>query len=266
MNMMILSTGILCLALSTSCSKKNEKTVGTSGQAKVVLDNANALMISSVPARTQANTCVPGNTCATEAQISKFEIKLMSVGIHTHADTTQGYGSAIYANPSCPAPEYETEVNSKYYKYVGFGTCSDSSITTYFDLKSASVNTDLNSQYLPIAPGSYKYGAITFCQSSAQSNNYKITLTNDAGLPAALQGQTVSFSVGTCGVTTPEMSPSMDVTEGQSVQVTLIYDLTNTVYYRVLGVGESAGTGCTEVGGYAVCINPPTISATFAVQ
>lgn len=121
-------------------------------------------------------------------------------------------------------------------------------------------------QYLPIAPGTYKYGAITFCQGGAQLNNYQITFTNDAGLPGALQGQVVNFSVGTCGVTTPERSPSMEVAEGQSVLVTLNYDLTNTVYYRLLGGGESAGTGCAEVGGYAVCINPPTISATFAVQ
>lgn len=254
------------------CTNANDLASGVSGQAKVLVGTASTPMSQKAVGDVQAlsNTCPASNTCASDAQISKFEIKLMSVGIHTHADTTQGYGSSIYANPACSAPEYETEVDGKMYKYVGFGSCSDASISTYLDLKSSTVNADLNSQYLPIAPGSYKFGAVTFCQGGAASNNYRVTLSNDGGLPAGLRGQTVNVSIGTCGITTPEMNPVMSVTEGQSVVVSLEYDLTNTVYYRTLGGGESAGTGCAEIDDngtrYAVCINPPTVGASFSVE
>lgn len=263
----ILFSSLLLSSLLLGCSKSDDKESGNSGQAKVALDDA-AINPFSADLNLMTNTCPGGNTCATLAQIAKFEIKLMSVGIHTQADTTQGYGSAIYANPVCDSPRLQTEVGGKMYSYVGFGTCSDASITTYLDLKSSTVTADLNSQYLPIAPGEYRYGAVTFCMGGAASNNYQITFSNDSGLPSGLRGQTVSMAIGNCGLTTPEMSPALSVAEGQAVVVTLQYDLTNTVYYRVLDGSAAVGADCAEVNDngtrYGICVNPPTISASFS--
>lgn len=253
---------------------KDDKERGVLANAKAEFSKVAGQSVGELFSKVSAlaNSCPGGNTCAEVSELQTFEIKLLRVGISTHADTTQGYGSSIFVNSACPRVDLETEIDGKTYSYVGAGSCSDSAVSSYLDLrKSASeVNTDLNSQYLPIAPGTYPYGHLEFCQGGAASNNYRVTFTSANTLPAALRGQSAAFQISTCGTTTPQMNPPMTVGEGQSVVVTLEYDLSNTVYYRQLGTGESASSGCAEIGTggdrYSVCLQPPTMTGSFSTN
>lgn len=268
----------LTIALTTlfylGCNKKDDKDVGTSGQAKVTMSSA--LATSSLKNQTQvgdvhsqANSC-PAGTCPDPSTVANFEIKLVSIGIGTEMTGQTGYGSAIYINPDCPTEQNETEINGKFYKYTGFMACDDEAITTYLDLAQtqSEVNASLNSQYLPIAPGSYKRGFVDFCNDGDFDGiNYRITMSSDTSLPAEIRGQTLEIISGACGFDTPQMDPTMDVAEGEAVTVNFEYDLTNSVYYRTATSDETAGSNCKLVGSsnyYMLCAQPPTFSASFA--
>lgn len=255
------------LGLAVGCSKKKDSTAknGTEGQAKVSFTDGTT---RSHKIATLANTC-PSGTCPTPDMISKFEFKLTHVIMSAPGSTSGAGGAAIFVHPECPSETQSFTEDGVEYTYIGFGVCDDEAITTFLDLKlpHADVNAALNSQYLPIAPGNFSVGSVTFCNDGdMDGTNYKVTMSNDASLPAEIRGATLEVISGVCGFDIP-LDPTLDIAEGETVTVNFDYDLTNTVYYRSATASETPDDNCVALGvnpsRYFLCAQPPTFAATF---
>lgn len=121
-------------------------------------------------------------------------------------------------------------------------------ITDYFDLArpSAEVNAELNSQGLAISPGSYKYARVEMCKAFGGE-----TVPSDPTLMWRGPGMTAEqpFASGDCGRTSLAFDPPLVLATGDSVMVTLGYDLDAAIVAGAPAPGSFGIVGAIDSGG-----------------
>jgi hypothetical protein len=107
------------------------------------------------------------------------------------------------------------------------------SMVDYSDLTDPTeFNTELNSQAIGVKTGSYKYVRLEFCQGTADASNVKVTSGST----------TKEFTYGGCGVTSAALATPITVSEGQSLTITVSYDLKDGEVYWAAGGSCSSAT------------------------
>lgn len=206
-----------------SCSKKKE---GDSVSAQLSLGNstAAALTAAECPLLVEGGT-TRGDTCYTP---TSYGVKILKVFVSPDKEgAITGPAGLIWANTACAVATAETDIDDKTFTYESVGAdCTDDKVTTFFELArpTAEVNTELNAQNHKILPGTYNYVQLEFCNGGAKSKNAQF---NAAGM-----SETYQLTANSCGISSIKADPPIVVGEGESVTVSLAYDLTNIIYTR----------------------------------
>ena len=132
--------------------------------------------------------------------------------------TNSGQVSYIWTNPNCPTSKSDSGG-------IVVADCDTSKITNYFEFArpTAEVNTDLNSQQIPVTVGTYGYIRMQVCDNQHAETNIKFTSTT-ASLTTAFEGRT-----GNCVLNPVKIDPPLVVAKGDTVVLTLKYDLTQAL-------------------------------------
>jgi hypothetical protein len=203
------------------CSKKDK---GKNVEAKLTLANSTGLNLTDTDCPELGSDGFKGDQCWTP---SSFGLKIVTVYISPDASgATSAPAGLIWANPACGISVSSTDIGDKSFEYESASDCTDSQVSDYFELARTSdqVNAELNSQPHKILPGTYNYVAMEFCKGGPSGDNTSFIA----------DGMTEAYTVksGTCGISSVKADPPIVVAEGQSVNVTLYYDLTNIIYQK----------------------------------
>lgn len=187
-----------------------------------------------------------------------FEMKLIAVylaeDVEASTQNNRGQTAMIYENPTCADDIMHCSVTE--------GTAEDGQPFTHvirdffnFAADSSVVNAALNAQAREIPEGTYRYARMEFCKYGAGTEpNIRWAAP---GVP--LRG----FTANQCGVTSAVMDPPLQVTSGQSLEVTLSYDLSTTVTERTMAVGFDCAR--TDSGSY-VCFDLPQFTPSATIR
>lgn len=206
----------------TSCNKKNDDT--KTGTVKLQLSSVTASNLASHQPISVLGTCPTGFTCITP---TSFQMKILAAYVVEDVDpvTSDNVGQVgmVWLNPKC------STIND----------CKPSMVD-YSDLTDPTAfNAELNSQAIGVKVGSYKYVRLEFCQGSADSSNVKVT-----------NGSTTKeFTYGGCGVTSVALSTPVTVTEGQSLTISVSYDLKDGEVYWASGSDSCSSASNFCIGG-----------------
>ncbi len=149
---------------------------------------------------------------------SSFRMKLIAVYLAEDVDpTTQdnvGQTSIIWENPECQGDISGCNISGA----VKGGPWAHQ-VKSFFEFArdSAAVNADLNSQGQAVSPGSYKYARLEFCKYGDGDPNVSWSAPQ-LSAPRA-------FSIPECGVTSKAFDKPIVLGKGDTVAVTLAYDL-----------------------------------------
>jgi hypothetical protein len=113
-----------------------------------------------------------------------------------------------------------------YYKYIGTEeTCSADKTETMIDLAQSStvVNAALNAQNLPVLTGKYKHVMLDLC---FQATDKKPNIYFKADGMSSEQPLT---KPGSCGWTSAEINPPLEITKDSDVIVKLNYNITDLI-------------------------------------
>jgi hypothetical protein len=152
-------------------------------------------------------------------------------------------------------------------------------VKTYFDFAQGAdkVNAQLNSQAREVTPGAYKYVRVEFCKLPGGGRPVQPNVQWSVPGMAAPR----SYSFGMCGVTSKAFATPMALAAGDSLEVTLDYDLAQLVVSgepQAQGGSQCLGQAgaqrcfldCADVGGVRYCMDAPQFSpsatATHAVD
>ena len=233
---------IASLALAATLSA-----CGGKGTAKLQFSAASRLAPSS---KTHSISVTPAEAQAMGlAAASSFQMKLIAAYLAEDIDpSTQnnvGMTSMFWLNSECGDDIMHCDVDSS----VHGGLAEDGSpwthtVSTFFDFSNVTtVNSTLNSQGREIETGTYKYVRMEFCKYSPTTPNIKWTYNSS----------TNQFAQSSCNVTR-EITPPIEVADGDTVTITLAYDLANSVS---AGGGGGAGSNCDGSGN---CFVLPTFT------
>ena len=151
---------------------------------------------------------------------TSLRLKMIAVYLIEDVDpVTQdniGNVAMVWLNPQCGG-----DINGC--NIEGFAAPSGPRITGFFDLArpTAEVNAELNSQGAAVSAGTYQYARVELCKAYGQSQATAPTMMWSGPGMAAEQ----AFSSGDCGRTSQRFDPPLDLAAGDSVEVTLGYDL-----------------------------------------
>jgi hypothetical protein len=188
------------------------------------------------------------NTTAAAAQTApdvladgtSLRLKIIAVYLAEDVDPTTmnniGDTEMIWLNPQCNGDISGCNVD-------GFTEpAGGARITDYFDLArpTADVNADLNSQAVTVSPGSYKYARLELCKAYGGQNQATVPTMMWRGPGMADERP---FTSGDCGRTSLAFDPPLELATGDSVAVTLGYDLATSI------VSGAPGTGAYEIAG-----------------
>ena len=248
---MTLRTPLFVLALATAfplaaCGKKKSHDTGTASAA--LANGTPAALDGPAPA-----TPTPSTAAATVAQLKITSIQLIS-DVDSNGNFV-GDAPYIYIAPTC-SPTTDSDGT----KGLGPGLCPADSLS-YFDINrpSAAVNADLNSQGLTVPAGTYKYVQISFngtdtptkptvkFQTSAMTAPFEFVSSMNATRSAAA-------------------NPPITVNKGDTVVVTLTYDLSQAIIVNGAAgtIGGGNGVNCTRVSGSSYCWGYPALTPSFS--
>ncbi|MEP6862487.1 MAG: hypothetical protein ABJE66_17830 [Deltaproteobacteria bacterium] len=222
------------------------------------------------------DTSTARTTSGAAASDDVLKLKLIAAYLAEDVDPTTmdniGVTEMIWLNPQCGGDISSCNVS-------GFAGAADGPrITDYFDLArtNAEVNAELNSQAATIEPGSYRYARIEMCKAPPGS-----PLPTDPTLMWRGPGMTAEqpFTSGDCGRTSVAFDPPLVLAVGDSVAVTLGYDLATSIVsgtpapggYSIAGA-LSDGTphyfrACEDVDAdHRVCMDYPDFVPSAAKQ
>lgn len=177
-----------------------------------------------------------------------FKMKLIAAYLSediTENLNNSGQTSMFYMNPECmddirhcnAGPGNDEDGNP--FQYV---------IQEKFDFAqdSATVNAALNSQNRKVKVGTYKYVRVEFCKYGVGG------VPNLTWAGGQLQGEADEITGG-CGVDSVEISPALEIKEGDEVEIQLAYD-----YSQAIQVGADAiGHYCRGEGSSKTCFSIP---------
>jgi hypothetical protein len=177
-----------------------------------------------------------------------FGVKLLAVYLAADVDPVTwnnlGATEMIYFNPACGGDITHCELSPGTSDQDGLPYTHF--VTEYFDFAadSATVNAALNAQQAQVAAGTYRYARMEFCKGN-QGHVPTMQWAADGGAP-------IEVVAGGCAVTSTVFDPPLTVGPGDSLAVTLAYDLAGTV--SDLGPGaQPTGVGCAQ----GTCFSPP---------
>lgn len=161
------------------------------------------------------------NSRALLADGTSLRLKIIAVYLAEDVDpvtmNNAGATEMIWLNPQCNDDISGCNVD-------GFTRPEGPRVTDYFDLArpSAEVNAELNSQGASVSPGVYRYARIELCKSYDGERIATVPTMMWAG-----PGMTAErpFISGDCGRTSLPFDPPLALAAGDSVEVTLGYDL-----------------------------------------
>jgi hypothetical protein len=186
-----------------------------------------------------SNDTASARTNSAVAGDDELKLKLIAAYLAEDVDpmTMDNVGATemIWLNPQCQGDIENCNVS-------GFAQPDGGPrVTDYFDLArtSAEVNADLNSQGATIEPGSYRYARIEMCKAYVGD-----TQPTEPTLMWRGPGMTAEqpFTSGDCGRTSVAFDPPLVLAIGDSVAVTLGYDLDTSI------VAGAPGSGYTIAG------------------
>jgi len=189
------------------------------GQASVKLEMANQSPASALQASLAGGG--PGRT---------FKMKLLEVYLAEDVDPVTldniGQNAMIWVNPACAGDEDGCNISG----IPGSGP----TVTSFFDfsLPTEQVNAALNSQGQSVPAGTYRYARIDFCKDGPPDGSDPNLMWSGPTMTAES-----AASVGDCGRTSQAFDPPLVVKDGDSVTVTLAYDLSQSIQS---GAPESA--------------------------
>ena len=260
MNTFVVSAALIIVA----CGKKKDDM----GNVKFSLANGTAsLALASTPAGSTGTVTVTDGRTMAAYEATTWALKLIQVYLVEDVGgdgwSNSGQTSYIWINPVCGTKTYDSGAISM----ANEGVCDTSKITTYFELARSSdqVNADLNSQNIPVLAKTYKYIRMELCDNKLASDlNIKIASTSGGLAKAA------SLRTGNC-IVLSKIDPPLTVAKGDSVKVSLKYDLSKAIvdynYDTTTGsysTATSAGTQCAaaDSGQGVRCPNDITYTAT----
>lgn len=193
---------------------------------------------------------------------TSLRLKIIAVYLAEDVDPTTmdnvGGTEMIWINPQCSGDISSCNVD-------GFAEpAGGPRITDYFDLARPTdqVNADLNSQAVTVSPGSYKYARLELCKALDGQNQATVPTMMWRG-PGMTDER--PFTSGDCGRTSLAFDPPLELAAGDSVQVTLGYDLGSSIVAGAPGNGgyEIAGVDhwfrdCADIDGtHRACMDFP---------
>jgi hypothetical protein len=150
-----------------------------------------------------------------------LELKIIAAYLAADVDpvTMNNVGDTqmIWLNPQCNGEIDGCNID-------GFTMPAGPRITSYFDLARTTdeVNADLNSEDMTIASGSYKYARIELCKAYGDANVPTVPALKWAG--PGMTAEQPLFS-GDCGRTSLAFDPPLVLGDGDSVSISLGYNL-----------------------------------------
>jgi hypothetical protein len=217
-----------------------------------------------------ANTTAAARSAADAlADGTSLRLKIIAVYLAEDVDPTTmnniGDTQMIWLNPQCNGDISGCNVD-------GFTEpAGGPRITDYFDLArpTAEVNADLNSQAETVTPGSYKYARLELCKAYGGQNQATVPTMMWQGPGMAAERP---FTSGDCGRTSLAFDPPLTLAAGDSVEVTLGYDLGTSVVAGAPGTGayELAGVDhwfrdCADIDGtHRACMDFPDFAPSAA--
>jgi hypothetical protein len=174
---------------------------------------------------------------------TSLRLKLLAVYLAEDVDpvTSNNVGATemIWLNPQCQDDISGCNVD-------GFvAPAGGPRVTSYFDLArpTAEVNAELNSQGASVTPGTYRYARVELCKAYGGERMATVPTMMWAG-PGMPSEQ--PFTSGDCGRTSLPFDPPLELAAGDSVEVTLGYDLADAI---VTGA-PSPPSGCPSIAGH----------------
>jgi len=200
---------------------------GGSTNAQLQFANQTGAAAALTSPRSTALASTPGTvTRALLADGTSLRIKMLSVSLAEDVDpVTQdniGQVSNIWINPQCANDPDHCNVAG-----MDSGSAGPR-VTEFFDFSQTTdaVNAQLNAQDAKVTPGTYRYARLTFCK--AVGNQTLPTQPTLMWKAPGMPGES-SFTSGDCGRTSLPFSPPLQLQAGDTVQVTLGYDLAQSV-------------------------------------
>jgi len=200
---------------------------------------------------------------------TSLRLKIIAVYLAEDVDPTTmdniGQTEMIWINPQCNGDISGCNVD-------GFTEpAGGPRITDYFDLARPTevVNAELNSQAMTVSTGSYKYARLELCKAYGGQNQatQPTMMWRGPGMTADRP-----FTSGDCGRTSLAFDPPLELGAGDSVAVTLGYDLGSSVVSGAPGNGgfEIAGTDhwfrdCADIDDtHRACMDFPDFAPSAA--
>lgn len=205
--------------------------VACSGSASVRFQMSN----DTASARTSDGPSATGDVVLKFKLIAAYLAEDVDPTTMDNAGTTE----MIWLNPQCQNDISGCNVS-------GFAQpAGGPRVTDYFDLArpNAEVNAELNSQDATISPGSYRYARIEMCKAYAPD-----TQPTDPTLIWQGPGMSAEapFTSGDCGRTSAAFDPPLVLAAGDSVAVTLGYDLSTSIVAGAPGQGFTIEGAITD--------------------
>lgn len=182
---------------------------------------------------------------ATPVSVTTFKMKLLAAYLTQDMDSTGGNigGTSIfYLNEECQDDISHCDITA------GDGSRGITHVVnSFFDFSGGpdAANATLSSQGRSIDPATYKYARLEFC---------KFNDTANVNAKWAVTGETTEhdLSLSSCAVSSEQFETPLTVAAGDSVTVTMSYDLSDTI--NTTGTGP----GCVTIGSDNVCFSMPT--------
>lgn len=213
---------VAAVLISSSCSKKSEDDMG-SVQVSLANGTSSSLNIAT-PAGATGTAPWNGKSVPTY-EATTYGIKLVQIYLNEDiaADgwTNSGTNAYIWINPICGT----STADSGAITMANNGSCDTTKITSYFELarSSEAVNSDLNSQKIPVLAKTYRYIRVQLCDNQISDKNLKVASTT-GGLNTATELRT-----GDCILTPVKIDPPLEVNKDDVVKVSLKYDLSQAL-------------------------------------
>ncbi|HEY4177947.1 MAG TPA: hypothetical protein VGM90_13965 [Kofleriaceae bacterium] len=207
---------------------------------------------------------------------TELQLKILSVYLAEDVDPATmnniGNNAMIWIAPECNGVVDTCNV-------AGLAQPPGPRVTTYFDLArpTAEVNAQLAAQVLPIDAGSYRYARIEMCKVVGAETQPTIPTMLWAGPGIAEQ----SFTSGDCGRTSLPFDPPLAIAGGDTIAVTLGYDLGRAIVsgapapdsrFGIAGELDASGSthafrSCADASAsQRVCMDFPDFAPSASVQ
>jgi hypothetical protein len=226
--------------------------VDTGGEATVQVDTGGEATVQLALEQTSeapvARTARIHALAVTSGRATQFSMKLIAAYITEDIDSVSqsnvGKTGIIYMNSECLDDISHCDIDGG---TAEDGLPMDKILTSFFDLSlTEAANTAIRAQGRTVDAGTYRYARLEFCKyDSGTADNIKW----DDGVVGEQ-----SFRRTLCTVNSAEMDPPLELAGGDSVTLTLSYDLSTAVQ-----VGSDAvGDDCTGSGETTTCFTLPT--------